>query len=115
MFAAALAMRAPGPAAVLVALSTAAQARGDARAGAAVRITGEAGNDPRSYRVDFSRAREELGFEAQWTVADGATELHKAYTEFGLTERAFHDDFTRLAVLKELQAGGAIDASMRRR
>ncbi|RDB47616.1 NAD-dependent epimerase/dehydratase family protein [Tsukamurella tyrosinosolvens] len=83
--------------------------------GAAVRITGEAGNDPRSYRVDFSRAREELGFEAQWTVADGAAELHKAYTEFGLTERAFHDDFTRLAVLKELQAGGAIDASMRRR
>ena len=47
--------------------------------------------------------------------ADGAAELHKAYTEFGLTERAFHDDFTRLAVLKELQAGGAIDASMRRR
>ena len=92
-----------------------AQAVVDVVPGAAVRITGEAGNDPRSYRVDFSRARKELGFEAQWTVADGAAELHKAYTEFGLTERAFHDDFTRLAVLKELQAGGAIDASMRRR
>ncbi len=83
--------------------------------GAAVRITGEAGADPRSYRVDFSRARDELGFEAQWTVPDGAAELHLAYTEYGLTEHAFQQDFTRLAVLKGLQAEGAIDESMRRR
>ena len=38
-------------------------------------ITGETGNDPRSYRVDFSRARKELGFEAAWTIPDGANQL----------------------------------------
>ena len=37
----------------------------DAVPGSVLEITGEAGNDPRSYRVDFSRARKELGFEAE--------------------------------------------------
>ncbi|GAB3133869.1 SDR family oxidoreductase [Tsukamurella serpentis] len=82
--------------------------------GSTVRITGEAGADPRSYRVDFSRARDELGFEAQWTVPDGAVELHRAYTGLGLTDHAFTRDFTRLARLEQLQRDGSIDASMRR-
>ena len=43
--------------------------------GSTLNITGEAGNDPRSYRVDFSRAREELGFEATWSIPDGARQL----------------------------------------
>jgi len=30
--------------------------------------------DPRSYRVDFSRITEKLGFEAKWTIADGVQE-----------------------------------------
>ena len=37
------------------------QAVVDAVPGSELLITGEAGNDPRSYRVDFSRARKELG------------------------------------------------------
>src|SRR5690606_2913387 len=43
--------------------------------GARVVITGESGADPRSYRVDFGKARRELGFEARWSIADGAAEL----------------------------------------
>ncbi|PRC56893.1 NAD-dependent dehydratase, partial [Mycobacterium sp. ITM-2017-0098] len=41
--------------------------------------TGETGADPRSYRVDFARARQELDFEATVSVADGAAELCSAY------------------------------------
>lgn len=77
-------------------------------------ITGESGADPRSYRVDFSRARTELGFEALWSVADGASELFNAYTAFGLTRDAFDNGFTRLARLEALRSSGAIDQAMRR-
>jgi nucleoside-diphosphate-sugar epimerase len=63
-------------------------------------ITGEAGADPRSYRVDFSRIRAALpAFEAQWTVKAGAVELHDAYVQYGLTRADFEQRFTRLAWL----------------
>ena len=57
--------------------------------GSVLEITGEAGNDPRSYRVDFSRARKELGFEAGWTIPDGAEQLATEYRARGLTQDAF--------------------------
>lgn len=82
--------------------------------GTEVAITGESGADPRSYRVDFSRARRELGFEASWSIADGAAELYSAYVVFGLQADDFTRRFTRLARLQELRAGGAIDETMRR-
>jgi nucleoside-diphosphate-sugar epimerase len=76
-------------------------------------ITGETGNDPRSYRVDFSRARKELGYEAQWTIPDGAAQLAREYRARGLTQEAFDKRFTRLAVLSGRQQAGELDASMR--
>jgi nucleoside-diphosphate-sugar epimerase len=82
--------------------------------GAQVAITGESGPDPRSYRVDFSRAREELGFTATWSIADGAAELYAAYTSHGLRREDFEHKFTRLARLQELRGSGAIDETMRR-
>jgi nucleoside-diphosphate-sugar epimerase len=71
----------------------------EAVAGSKLVITGEAGADPRSYRVDFSRIRAALGYEAQWTVKAGAVELHDAYTQYGLTRADFEQRFTRLAWL----------------
>ncbi|MBC8090985.1 MAG: SDR family oxidoreductase [Pseudonocardia sp.] len=90
-----------------------AQAVVDAVPGSVLEITGEAGNDPRSYRVDFSRARKELNFEAKWTIQEGARQLRAEYTERGLTQEAFDHQFTRLAVLNRRQAEGSLDASMR--
>jgi nucleoside-diphosphate-sugar epimerase len=90
-----------------------AQAVVEAVPGAELEITGEAGNDPRSYRVDFSRARKELDFEASWTIPDGAAQLAKEYTERGLTQDAFDNSFTRLAVLNRRQQEGTLDADMR--
>ena len=90
-----------------------AQAVIDAVPGSTLNITGEAGNDPRSYRVDFSRARKELGFEAKWSIPDGARQLAAEYKERGLTQQAFDEQFTRLAVLNRRQAAGELDAKMR--
>lgn len=90
-----------------------AQAVIDAVPGSTLNITGEAGNDPRSYRVDFSRARKELDFEAKWSIPDGARQLAAEYKERGLTQQSFDESFTRLAVLNRRQAEGTLDGNMR--
>jgi nucleoside-diphosphate-sugar epimerase len=77
-------------------------------------ITGESGPDPRSYRVDFSRAREGLGYEALWSIPDGAAELYKQYTANGLTTHDFFNRFTRLPRLEQLRQKSILDESMRR-
>lgn len=38
----------------------------------------EHGTDPRNYRVSFAKVRDKLGFEPQFTVRDGVTELLSA-------------------------------------
>jgi nucleoside-diphosphate-sugar epimerase len=85
----------------------------DAVPGSVLEITGESGPDPRSYRVDFSRAREVLGFEARWSIPEGATQLATELRARDLTQEAFEQRFTRLAVLSRRQATGELDASMR--
>lgn len=86
----------------------------DAVPGAELRITGEAGADPRSYRVDFAAIRAALpGFRARRGVAEGAEELARAYRDFGLTDRDFAERFVRLAVLRQHQAAGQVDGSLR--
>jgi nucleoside-diphosphate-sugar epimerase len=79
-----------------------------------IHITGETGADSRSYRVDFSRARDVLGFEATWSVPDGAAELYRAFSAGALTSRDFDQLFTRLSRLQELRRSGLLDESMRR-
>ncbi|RJQ84564.1 NAD-dependent epimerase/dehydratase family protein [Amycolatopsis panacis] len=82
--------------------------------GAELLITGEAGNDPRSYRVDFSRIRAALpGFDCQWSVPAGARELVTAYREHGLTQEAFDRRFTRLAWLRQRGDNGSVNAALR--
>jgi nucleoside-diphosphate-sugar epimerase len=82
--------------------------------GAKLLITGETGSDPRSYRVDFSSFRDALGFEAVWTIPDGAAQLYKEYISAGLTGDDFAKKFTRLPHLETLRATGVLDESMRR-
>jgi nucleoside-diphosphate-sugar epimerase len=76
-------------------------------------ITGESGADPRSYRVDFSAVREALGFEAIWSVLDGATELHEKYLAADLTTTDFTGRFVRLSRLNTLRGEGLLDDTMR--
>ena len=86
----------------------------DAVPGAKLLITGETGADPRSYRVDFSAFRRELGFNAAWSVPDGAAELYNEYLSAGLTADDFANKFTRLTQLKALCDSGIIDDSLKR-
>ncbi|MGW0808395.1 NAD-dependent epimerase/dehydratase family protein [Nonomuraea sp. NPDC002799] len=82
--------------------------------GAELLITGEAGSDPRSYRVDFSRIRAALpGYDAAWTVKAGADELVAAYRTYGLTKHDFERRFTRLARLADRQQAGTIGGDLR--
>ncbi|MGW0042442.1 NAD-dependent epimerase/dehydratase family protein [Rhodococcus sp. NPDC003348] len=82
--------------------------------GSRVVITGQSGPDTRSYRVDFSAIRTMLGgFEARWSVADGAVELFEQYTRWGLNEADFNSRFTRLARLELLRNSGGLDETMR--
>jgi nucleoside-diphosphate-sugar epimerase len=81
--------------------------------GAKLLITGETGSDSRSYRVDFSAFRRAVGYEAAWSVADGAAELAKEYVFAGLTDDDFANKFTRLPHLNALRNTGALDESMR--
>lgn len=77
-------------------------------------ITGEAGADPRSYRVDFSRIRAALpDYQARWTVKAGAVELIDAYQQFGLTQQDFQRRFVRLERLSMRRAEGSVDATLR--
>jgi nucleoside-diphosphate-sugar epimerase len=85
----------------------------DAVPASEVLITGETGADPRSYRVDFARARAELGFEAASSVAAGAAELCAAYERYGLTAADTDTTFTRLARLAYLRDAGRIDEEIR--
>lgn len=87
----------------------------EAVSGSKVRITGENGADPRSYRVDFSRFRAAIpGFDCAWTVERGAHELADAYREHGLTGEDFERRFTRLAVLRAASEAGTVDDTLRR-
>ncbi|MDF5755007.1 SDR family oxidoreductase [Spongiactinospora sp. TRM90649] len=82
--------------------------------GAKLLITGEAGPDPRSYRVDFSALRSAVpGYQATWTVGAGAAELLDAYQRYGMTEDDFQPRFTRLTRLARRREDGSIDAELR--
>ena len=71
----------------------------------------DAGPDPRSYRVDFSKLAKTLPDAApKWTARDGAQELHDAFRSVGLTSSGF-DLYTRLSRLKTLVADGSLAMS----
>ena len=91
-----------------------AEAVAEAVPGAELQITGETGGDPRSYRVDFAKIGLALpGWQARWSIADGAAELVAAYRDHAMTHEAFAERFIRLAWLQQRQSRGELDAEMR--
>jgi len=84
--------------------------------GSRVRFSATAGPDIRNYRVSCERIRRALpGFEPKWTVREGVGELYDAYRAHGLTlEDLEGSRLQRIARVKELQARGVLDASLRR-
>ncbi|HEY2644026.1 MAG TPA: SDR family oxidoreductase [Galbitalea sp.] len=95
-------------------VSDIAQIVADVVPGSVVKITGEAGNDPRSYRVDFGRINRLVPeFVAEWSIRDGAIDLFEKYREYDLDEVTYHSTFKRLPWLAGLQSAGRVDEEMR--
>ena len=69
---------------------------------ATIVYTGEVGEDPRNYRVNFDRLAEVLpNFELAYTLESGMKELYDKYKEHGFSEDDFDgDQFVRLRTLK---------------
>lgn len=72
---------------------------------------GSSDGDDRSYRVSFDKIAALLPeFQPTMTLANGAAELHKLFTEINLTAEDFeHRNFTRLKQLKHLYESGQIN------
>lgn len=70
---------------------------------ASVTFTGEAADDPRSYRVKFDRLRRVLpDFRLEYTLASGMAELHRKYVEHGFKAADFEgEQFVRLRTLRK--------------
>jgi nucleoside-diphosphate-sugar epimerase len=85
--------------------------------GTKVQYAEDAGPDPRSYRVDFTKfARAFPDCRFAWTARLGAAELHEAFERAGLTLELFEGHrFTRLRQLKLLLADAALDETLRPR
>jgi nucleoside-diphosphate-sugar epimerase len=69
---------------------------------ARITYTGEAGNDPRNYRVSFDRLTALLpDFRLDYDLARGVEELHKSMSKHGFSKADFEGDrFVRLRTLK---------------
>jgi nucleoside-diphosphate-sugar epimerase len=85
--------------------------------GTEVEYAADAGPDPRSYRVDFTKfARAFPDCRLEWTARRGAAELYEAFERIGLTLELFEGHrYTRLRQLKRLLAEGALDEELRPR
>jgi nucleoside-diphosphate-sugar epimerase len=85
--------------------------------GSRLEITGETGGDPRSYRVDFSKALDGLpGFAPRWTLERGVDEVAGWLKSNGLKDQAFDSRlFIRLKQLKHEVEQGVLDGELRRR
>jgi nucleoside-diphosphate-sugar epimerase len=73
------------------------------------------GPDARCYRVDFSKAEEDLpGFRPRWTVREGARELAEAYRRYGLSQDDLSASrFVRLRRIQALRDEARLGADLR--
>lgn len=69
---------------------------------ASIVYTGEVGEDPRNYRVNFDMLAEHLpDFELEYTVESGMQELYDKYLEHNFSKADFDgDQFVRIRTLK---------------
>jgi nucleoside-diphosphate-sugar epimerase len=87
----------------------------DVVAGSAVRYHPDGGPDKRCYRVNCDKLADVLpAARPQWTVRRGVEELYHAFLREGLALEEFTSGrFLRIKHVKELQAGGLLDESLR--
>ena len=71
---------------------------------------GSLDSDNRSYRVNFDKIADVLGFAPEWDVEAGARQLRDVFEQIAMPDDIFnHRAFTRLKMLKHLIETGQID------
>jgi nucleoside-diphosphate-sugar epimerase len=82
--------------------------------GCVVELALNAGPDPRSYRVNFAKARKRLpGFQPQWTLEAGVQEMVDFFRRRGLTGAEFQGRaYVRLAQLRYLLDTGLLSPQL---
>jgi nucleoside-diphosphate-sugar epimerase len=83
--------------------------------GCKIEYSANGGPDPRSYRVNFSKLKNQVpGFHPKWNVRRGAQELHAACKEASLTLQDFDGPrFKRIIHIRQLLASGKLDSQLR--
>lgn len=79
-----------------------------------IEILGKNVKDKRSYKVDFSKIKNELGFECDWNVAKGIQELYDSFKSTNFTENDLKNPkYITLDWMKKLMQEGKIDDQLR--
>jgi nucleoside-diphosphate-sugar epimerase len=83
--------------------------------GCTVEYSADGGPDPRSYRVNFSKIKNQLpGFKPQWNIRRGAEELFAACKTANLKLEDFDGPrFKRILHIRKLLAAGKLDSELR--
>jgi len=82
--------------------------------GSKVALSGKVGPDLRNYRVSCDKFAERVGFEARWTVAQGALEMFEAFERNGLTlEELTGPGMQRLPRIQQLLGDARVDDELR--
>jgi nucleoside-diphosphate-sugar epimerase len=83
--------------------------------GCQIEYSSTGGPDPRSYRVNFSKIKNQLpGFQPEWNVRRGAKELYAACQQAELKLEDFDGPrFKRIVQIRRLLAAGLLDSQLR--
>lgn len=74
----------------------------------------EASKDSRSYRVDFTKIKDQLGYKTKWKLKDGIKEIYNVIKNKGFTETEFRDKkYYRVAYIKSLVESGILDKDLK--
>ena len=73
-----------------------------------------ADKNSRSYKVNFNKIREQIGFRTKWKLKDGIKNIYEELKKRRLTEKDFNDKkFYRVKYLKSLMEKGLLDEKLR--
>lgn len=82
--------------------------------GSEIEVANKDSKDNRSYRVNFDKIYEEIGFKTKWNLDDGIKQIHHAMKDKCSSLEYFSDkSFHRLKYLKWLLEQGIIDQDLR--
>jgi len=73
-----------------------------------------ANKDSRSYKVNFDKIRDRIGYKTKWKLKDGIRSIYEELKKRGLNEKDFNDEkFYRVKYLKALMKKGLLDENLR--